>query len=393
MPEKKYPPNSSVLVWATLGSMVCAFIVFAVVTGLFKNREVKAWNLKTAQEKKPQGTVPVQFENNSQLPAAITDAYLEVGERRETAVKFPGRTPDSDKPTLPEMIDVRRDLRFHAKIVNQSTYPITQLRLAIENPSFLPNQIITIICRLSGGAEKAVSKNNGLNPNDLFNFSRRMSFEDKKNGQELVNHVSDFRLKVIGVSYSSEDDQIWLQSFLTDYDEEGMIVSQSMKDFKDTPRLKYLEALRQTPQYREALKQAQESGKDGQLNHAMILSSTIYGDPRSNQVGAQRGASSDRAADETVHPMSSLLRPTILYKEKAVYTQEARDNKVQGTVVLNVTFTLDERITDIRVVRGLPHGLTEKAIEAAQKIRFKAAMKDGQPVSVRGNLEFTFNPY
>jgi protein TonB len=95
----------------------------------------------------------------------------------------------------------------------------------------------------------------------------------------------------------------------------------------------------------------------------------------------------------TVEPMSASLRPTILYKEKAKYTEEARQNKIQGTVVLNVVFTADGRITNIRVVRGLPDGLTEKAIEAAQRIRFNPAVKSGVPVSVRGNLEFTFNLY
>jgi hypothetical protein len=37
--------------------------------------------------------------------------------------------------------------------------------------------------------------------------------------------------------------------------------------------------------------------------------------------------------------------------------------------------------------------LTEKAIEAAKKIRFNPAVKSGTPVSVRGNLEFSFNLY
>jgi TonB family protein len=86
-------------------------------------------------------------------------------------------------------------------------------------------------------------------------------------------------------------------------------------------------------------------------------------------------------------------RPTILYKEKAKYTEEARQNKVQGVVVLNVIFTSDGRITNIKVVRGLPDGLTEKAIEAAQRIRFNPATKNGAPISVRGNLEFSFNLY
>ncbi len=94
-----------------------------------------------------------------------------------------------------------------------------------------------------------------------------------------------------------------------------------------------------------------------------------------------------------IEPMTANIRPTILYKEKAKYTEEARQNKVQGTVVLNVVFTADGRITSVRVIRGLPDGLTEKAIEAAQKIRFNPAVKNGTPVSVRGNLEFTFNLY
>jgi len=95
----------------------------------------------------------------------------------------------------------------------------------------------------------------------------------------------------------------------------------------------------------------------------------------------------------SVEPMSASLRPTILYKERAKYTEEARANKIQGSVLVALTYTFDGRITDIRVVRGLPDGLTESAIEAAKKIRFQPAMKNGQPVSVRGQLEFNFTLY
>jgi TonB family protein len=100
--------------------------------------------------------------------------------------------------------------------------------------------------------------------------------------------------------------------------------------------------------------------------------------------------SDERVAVGEVHPMTAKLRPTILYKEKAKYTLDARNNGIEGTVVLNVVFTANGRITSIRVIRGLPDGLTEKAIEAALKIRFNPAVKNGVPVSVRGNLEFTF---
>jgi TonB family protein len=91
--------------------------------------------------------------------------------------------------------------------------------------------------------------------------------------------------------------------------------------------------------------------------------------------------------------MSESLKPTILYREKAKYTEEARQSKIQGTVMLTIVFGADGRIHDIRTVRGLPDGLTESSIEAAQKIRFHPAVLNGKPVSVRATLEYTFNLY
>jgi TonB family protein len=87
------------------------------------------------------------------------------------------------------------------------------------------------------------------------------------------------------------------------------------------------------------------------------------------------------------------LKPKITYREKAKYTEEARDNMTHGLVELNVIFRSEGSISDIKVVKGLPYGLTERAIDAARKIRFEPAIKDGQPVHVRGNLEFTFHLY
>ncbi|MGH9854646.1 MAG: energy transducer TonB [Blastocatellia bacterium] len=91
--------------------------------------------------------------------------------------------------------------------------------------------------------------------------------------------------------------------------------------------------------------------------------------------------------------MTERLKPTILHREKARYTEEARQNRVQGAVVLTIVFGADGRIQNIRTIRGLPHGLTETSIEAAQKIRFHPATQNGKPVSVRATLEFNFALY
>ena len=116
-------------------------------------------------------------------------------------------------------------------------------------------------------------------------------------------------------------------------------------------------------------------------------------------LGACKSSQAPRAATspapEIAYEMGrdGVGRIEILYKENAKYTPEAREARVQGVVVLRVLFRSDGTITHLKVIRELPHGLTEKAIEAANKIKFKPAEKDGKPVSVNGQLEFTFNLY
>jgi len=75
------------------------------------------------------------------------------------------------------------------------------------------------------------------------------------------------------------------------------------------------------------------------------------------------------------------------------YTKAARENGIQGTVVLKCVFAANGEVTNIRVVQGLPDGLTEQAVEMAKKIKFTPAMKDGKPVSMWFQLEFNFSPY
>ena len=74
------------------------------------------------------------------------------------------------------------------------------------------------------------------------------------------------------------------------------------------------------------------------------------------------------------------------------YTEDARKNRISGVVVLKVVFAKNGEVQNIRVVAGLPYGLTERAIVAARKIKFTPAMKDGKPVSMWMQLEYNFTP-
>ena len=86
-------------------------------------------------------------------------------------------------------------------------------------------------------------------------------------------------------------------------------------------------------------------------------------------------------------------RARLLFKPEPQYTEEARKNQTTGTVVLRVVFASSGDVVQIRAVRSLPFGLTERAIAAARQIRFEPAMKGGHPVSVFMQLEYNFNLY
>jgi len=70
----------------------------------------------------------------------------------------------------------------------------------------------------------------------------------------------------------------------------------------------------------------------------------------------------------------------ITFKPQPVYTDEARHLKLEGEVLLEVSFGANGSLHVNRVVRGLGHGLDEAAIAAANKMRFKPALHSGQPV-------------
>ena len=82
-----------------------------------------------------------------------------------------------------------------------------------------------------------------------------------------------------------------------------------------------------------------------------------------------------------------------LSKPAPSYTDAARQNNVQGTVVLRVVFSADGSVGSVTAVSGLPYGLTEQAIAAARKIRFTPAIKDGRPVSVSMLVQYNFSVY
>jgi TonB family protein len=109
----------------------------------------------------------------------------------------------------------------------------------------------------------------------------------------------------------------------------------------------------------------------------------------------QAGFANAGAVETPSHarPLSAEPRLTpveIVSKPNPIYTQEARDLKLEGEVLLEVVFAAAGQLRVLHVERGLGHGLDEAAIRAAQQIRYKPALRDGQPYDSVATLHVRF---
>src|ERR1700757_3346694 len=110
--------------------------------------------------------------------------------------------------------------------------------------------------------------------------------------------------------------------------------------------------------------------------------------PRAPSSGVVKQAGfgdADVAAPPTVQSRPATQAPArivpaeIISKPVPAYTEEARAKRIEGEVLLEVVFEASGKLRVLRIVRGLGHGLDDAAVRAAEQIRFKPALKDGQP--------------
>jgi TonB family protein len=120
------------------------------------------------------------------------------------------------------------------------------------------------------------------------------------------------------------------------------------------------------------------------------------GDGRSSGRGVQSsGFGAQEVAQNVPHVQKMDTGPAttsveITFKPNPVYTQEARDLKLEGEVLLEVQFLAAGTLHVNRVVKGLGHGLDEAAITAANKMRFKPATRYGQPMDSTAIVHVVF---
>ena len=90
-------------------------------------------------------------------------------------------------------------------------------------------------------------------------------------------------------------------------------------------------------------------------------------------------------AGPAIGPMQisgNVLAPKRIYSPDPHYPEEARHARIQGVVILQTIINTAGAVTDVKVLKGLPSGLTEAAVEAVSSWRFEPATLEGKPVAV-----------
>jgi protein TonB len=107
--------------------------------------------------------------------------------------------------------------------------------------------------------------------------------------------------------------------------------------------------------------------------------------------GTNRSKLEPVSSDEPIKIGLGVTPPAPLNLASPEYTDKARREKVQGTVLLSVRIEKDGHPSRVLVVRGLGLGLDEKAIESVSRSTFRPALKDGLPVVTEIQMEINFN--
>jgi TonB family protein len=106
-----------------------------------------------------------------------------------------------------------------------------------------------------------------------------------------------------------------------------------------------------------------------------------FASPANNALGNPHVAKVDQPASTPI---------VVVAKPLPQYTPEAKQMKIEGDVTLEVRFTASGQVQVLRVVNGLGHGLDQQAMLAAQRIRFKPATKNGEPVDQVSVIHISF---
>jgi len=88
---------------------------------------------------------------------------------------------------------------------------------------------------------------------------------------------------------------------------------------------------------------------------------------------------------------NGVLPPKKINAPQPRYTEEARKARIQGTVILQAIVDADGKISNVKIIKGLPLGLDQSAIDTVKEWLYEPATREGLPVAVYMNLMINFS--
>ncbi|MFL6216949.1 MAG: energy transducer TonB [Blastocatellia bacterium] len=82
--------------------------------------------------------------------------------------------------------------------------------------------------------------------------------------------------------------------------------------------------------------------------------------------------------------------PEFLNRVKPEYTDAADRADITATVEVMAVFRADGTVGEIQITRWAGFGLDEAAAHAIRQLKFKAALREGRPLSVRATVRYNF---
>jgi TonB family protein len=100
------------------------------------------------------------------------------------------------------------------------------------------------------------------------------------------------------------------------------------------------------------------------------------------------------AAKDYAHVTKNVVPERLLSATSPVYTAQARDAGIEGSVVLQVVISPKGRVTNASVLSPLPCGLDAQALAAVPNWKFEPATMDGELIPLITTLDVRFRlPY
>jgi protein TonB len=108
------------------------------------------------------------------------------------------------------------------------------------------------------------------------------------------------------------------------------------------------------------------------------------------ELGGQLGGQVGGTGDVPVRVGGNVKAPVTISRVDPQYTEVARKARIEGIVIVEAVIDRHGNVTEARILKPLPFGLDQQALNAIRQWKFKPGTLNGQAVPVYYNLTVNF---